>query len=191
MQRRGDTSDAGGVTTTTLRGDTGVTQTINEPSENHHLEPASPSSTATHRCSSGPEAAAVDGQFLRDVWHAYAHNVVTVPANVADVDAWRSQVIIDARQRWAADAAAIKLALPDATAYHVAAALHRGAPNEITAEQMEYERISKAWRTLAAREDVPGSYAAFKRMLAEPKPSADVRIAGLDAARAALPEEAS
>lgn len=133
------------------------------------------------------------GRFMRDVWQALTDLVMADRRNAGLVPAdaegrYRSALLTELRREFTYRAAALKDAEPTLTAAALAHALRGHATSDTISEQLEYERISKAWRALDERDDVPGSYAKFKQMLAEPKPPAEVRQAGLAAVRAALPE---
>lgn len=96
------------------------------------------------------------GRFMRDVWDAYADQVM--PARIAaglvrpgDEQRYRAGLITDVRRQFAYRAAAIKDTSPPITPSELAAALRLGADDEETAAQMEMGKTAAAGRALAEK----------------------------------------
>lgn len=132
-------------------------------------------------------AASGAGRFMRDLWHALADLVMAdrvaaglVPANAED--RYRAALVSDLRREYTYRAAALKDAQPGITASELAHAIRGHATPETLGEQIELAKIAKASQAAAAR-----NMAHVGALRAEPRWDGS-HVAGLAAARAALPE---
>lgn len=121
---------------------------------------------------------------LGEVWRTYA-DLAQPPVDVVDVDRWRDRVRHDAAQRHLAQAARLLDEFPGISAEAVARALMWDQSPAELAAQVEAEAIARASHVAARR-----NTEALMRLRAEPRWDGSHR-AGIAAARAALPEEAS
>lgn len=121
---------------------------------------------------------------LAEVWRAYAE-LASPPLDVVDVDRWRDRVRHDASLRHLGQAARMLDEFPGITAEAVARALMWDqSPTELAA-QVEAEAIARASHVAALRNNE-----RMAALRAQPRWDGS-HVAGLAAARAALPEEAS